>query len=276
MALDRETKHLLRKALTIRDSEVPTYRVLDILATQDGDISEVINRYGDIRDAALRAALHYCARLLRELAAAEGLLPAWEIEAEEGETAPAREKKNAESGKTSKRTKQELEPFVDESVCGKLNTAKVFIDGASRGNPGPAGIGIAIFTMDGRKVAQQAQPIGVATNNIAEYTALIEALKLAQSLGVRQVFVISDSELLVRQMTGQYKVRNADIFARVREAQQLAKSFQKFTVSHVTRENNKLADALSNYALDVVARKGLEDNSPALRENRENKSGDEA
>jgi ribonuclease HI len=276
MALDRETKNLLRKALTIRDSEVPIYRVLDILATQDGDISEVINRYGDIRDAALRAALHYCARLLRELAAAEGLLPAWEIEAEEGEAAPAREKKSAESGKTSKRTKQELEPFVDESMRGKLTTAKVFIDGASRGNPGPAGIGIAIFTMDGRKVAQQAQPIGVATNNIAEYTALIEGLKLVQSLGVRQVFVISDSELLVRQMTGQYKVRNPDIFAKVREAQQLAKSFQKFTVSHVTRENNKLADALSNYALDVVAKRELEENSPAPRKDREGKSGDEA
>jgi ribonuclease HI len=254
MSLDKTTKDLLRKTLKIRDSEVPFYRVLDILATRDGDISEVCARYHDIKEAPLRAAFHYCAELLRQLAKEAGLMPTWEVEGPSTDEPPtgeqAESKKKKSSAASRKKEKPELTPFVDESARGQVKTAKIYIDGASRGNPGAAGIGIAIFTMDGRKIAQQAKAIGTTTNNIAEYTALIEALKLARDLGIEQVYVLSDSELVVRQMRGEYKIRNADILSKALEAKKLAQGFKRFSIDYIQREHNALADALSNYALN--------------------------
>ncbi|MGB9692115.1 MAG: ribonuclease HI family protein [Candidatus Sumerlaeaceae bacterium] len=259
MPLDRETKKLLQKALSIQKSEVPFYRVLDILATRHGDISEVFERYPDIADTPLRTAFHHCAELLRHLAKIEGLMPAWELEGPStdvdivGSGAKTQKSPRSSSAARDKKIKAELAPFVDESVRGKVKTAKVYIDGASRGNPGPAGIGFALFDMDGRKIAQDAKPIGTATNNVAEYCALIEALKTAIQLGIEQLFVLSDSELLVKQMKGEYRIKNADLYERAKLAHQLAKQFSKFSIDYISRENNKLADALSNYALDIIA-----------------------
>ncbi|MCX7624687.1 MAG: ribonuclease HI family protein [Candidatus Sumerlaeaceae bacterium] len=255
MPLDRNAKELLRKALKIRDSEVPLYRVLDILATQEGNIEEVISRYHDIRNRPLRAAFHYCAELMRYLAKTEGLLPTWEVdEPSTDDFPPTRDsetqKKSADRAAKKKKPNPELVPFIDESARGRVKVAKAYIDGASRGNPGPAGIGVAIFAMNGTKIAQQEKSIGKATNNIAEYTALIEALKLAQDLGIEEIYVLSDSELLVRQMNGEYKIKNAELLAKAMEARAIANRFKKFSVSYITRENNKLADALSNHALD--------------------------
>ncbi len=256
MPLDRESRRLLQKALSIRNSEVPFYRVLDILATRDGDVSEVFARYHDITDAPLRSAFHFCAEFLRHLAKQEGLMPTWELEgpSTDGDFPRGGENKGTKSSpsKREPKPKPELKPFVDESRRGQVKVAKVFVDGASRGNPGPAGIGFAIFDMEGHKIAQQALPIGTATNNIAEYTALIEALKTALDLGIEQIFVLSDSELLVKQMKGDYKIKNAGLREKAAAAHSLAKQFKRFSIDYVSRENNKLADALSNYALDVV------------------------
>lgn len=267
MPLDRQAKDLLRKALKIRDSDVPFYRVLDILATQDGDIKEVVSRYHDIKNSALRTAFHYCAELMRYLAKTEGLLPKWELDGPSTDdlptltTAAEAEKKSGDKSSRKKKLKPELLPFVDESARGRVKVAKVYVDGASRGNPGPAGIGVAIFTMDGTKIAQQAKPIGRATNNIAEYTALIEALKLAQDLGIEEIYILSDSELLVRQMKGEYKIKNTDLLAKAVEVRNLAQQFKKFSINYITRENNKLADALSNYALDFCTEESPSENS---------------
>jgi ribonuclease HI len=129
----------------------------------------------------------------------------------------------------------------------------VSIDGASRGNPGAAAIGVVVLS-DGTPVREIGEAIGVATNNIAEYRAFLRGLQEAERLGARSVRVQSDSELLVRQLTGQYKVRSDAIAPLHREAQARMRCFESVQVVHVPREANAAADALANRALDHAAR----------------------
>ena len=124
------------------------------------------------------------------------------------------------------------------------------IDGASRGNPGPAGYGVLIHDARGQVVAKIKKYIGRATNNVAEYYGLIAALDYAQSHGIRALRVESDSELLVRQMRGQYKVKSAELRPLYERARKMSQGFESFRIEHVYREQNALADALANEALD--------------------------
>ena len=249
MPLTPETRKLLQQTLKIRGSEVPLHRVIDILATDDGDISTAVNRFRDIRNQDLRRALHYCAELLRSLEAEAGLRPAWEPTQAPGPgKTPAGQATAAAPAPPKPKTKlsaAELRTYEDEEARNRVPTAKVYVDGASKGNPGDAGIGVALMTMDGKKIAQISEAIGTATNNIAEYTALIEALKLAKRMGVKALFALSDSELMVKQMNGIYKIKNPDIFKKVQEAKGLTRQLEKFTISYIAREYNTLADALS-------------------------------
>ena len=127
--------------------------------------------------------------------------------------------------------------------------ATVHIDGAARGNPGPAAYSLSLIR-PGHPPAEEAQPIGKATNNVAEYTALVKALERAASMGIRSLAVLSDSELIVKQMNGEYKVKNADLQGLYREAQELRARFDRVTLTHVRRADNKRADFLCNEALD--------------------------
>jgi ribonuclease HI len=129
----------------------------------------------------------------------------------------------------------------------------IYIDGASRGNPGPAGIGIVLKDGAGRVVAEISEFIGRATNNVAEYRALIRGLEEAATFGVRQVTVRSDSELLVRQLTGEYKVKSPDLSPLHLEANRLLKAFPRSAVERIPRGENAAADALANRALDASA-----------------------
>lgn len=124
------------------------------------------------------------------------------------------------------------------------------VDGASRGNPGPAAIGITIKDENKRLVASIREKIGVTTNNQAEYKALITGLKKAINLGVEQITVFSDSELMVNQMRGIYRVKNANIKPLYSEAVRLAYSLAGFQIVAVPREQNLEADKLANLALD--------------------------
>jgi ribonuclease HI len=128
-------------------------------------------------------------------------------------------------------------------------TATLHIDGAARGNPGPAAYAI-VLSRPGEAVVEEALPIGTATNNVAEYTALVEGLGLAAELGVRSLAVYSDSELLVKQMNGEYRVKNADLLELYREARDLVRRFEKVIIAHVRRGENARADQLANSALD--------------------------
>ena len=124
------------------------------------------------------------------------------------------------------------------------------IDGASRGNPGPAAYAVIFRAPDGSKLCEFAKTIGRETSNIAEYYGLVAALDYAASHGIRALRVRSDSELLVRQMQGRYRVKNAALKPLHERAQKLVRALDYFVIEHVVREQNSDADALGNLALD--------------------------
>ena len=131
----------------------------------------------------------------------------------------------------------------------------IHIDGASRGNPGEAGFGVYVSRPDGTEVAGLYGYLGRATNNVAEYQALLHALRYALAQGVRRVRVYSDSELVVRQMDGTYRVKHKDMVPLHREARALFRKFEEAQLAHVRREQNREADRLANRALDERASK---------------------
>ena len=127
----------------------------------------------------------------------------------------------------------------------------VHTDGAARGNPGPAGIGVHITSEEGRTVGTLAEGIGPATNNVAEYRAAIAGLRLAGELGARRVLLRADSRLLIEQLAGRYRVKNPTLQKLHREARALIGSFEEVSLEHVPREANADADALANQGVDT-------------------------
>jgi ribonuclease H / adenosylcobalamin/alpha-ribazole phosphatase len=130
---------------------------------------------------------------------------------------------------------------------------RLFTDGGARGNPGPAAYGYVLEAEDGTVLAAHGEAIGVATNNVAEYSALIAGLEMAIELAVPEVEVVSDSELMVKQMRGEYKVKNAALRELSLRASRLASAIGTVRYTAVRREHNQLADQLVNDALDAVA-----------------------
>lgn len=126
---------------------------------------------------------------------------------------------------------------------------QLYTDGACHGNPGPAAIGYVILTPEGEELVAHAEAIGYATNNIAEYTALLRGLERCAELGANEVAVISDSELLVRQMRGAYQVRNARLRPLYEQAVAATRRFDQVTFQHVLRHHNARADRLASRAL---------------------------
>ncbi len=124
------------------------------------------------------------------------------------------------------------------------------IDGGARGNPGPAGYGVVIEDEKGRKIASLSEYLGHRTNNYAEYSGLLAALQYATDHPYRALKVISDSELLVRQLRGQYKVKHPVLLELYQRAKQLIRQLQWFDIGHVLREKNRDADRLANEAMD--------------------------
>jgi ribonuclease HI len=131
--------------------------------------------------------------------------------------------------------------------------ARVVCDGGSRGNPGPAAIAAVVSDPDGRELLDRGEYIGEATNNVAEYRALLLGLELARELGAREVDVINDSELIARQVGGQYKVKHAGLRPLFLEATAALRSFDRWSLRNVPRAENARADALVNEALDEAA-----------------------
>ena len=131
--------------------------------------------------------------------------------------------------------------------------ARLFTDGGARGNPGPAASAYVLEADDGTVLAAEGETIGVATNNVAEYRALLAGLARARELGLSEVEVVSDSELLVKQMRGEYKVKNAALRELSLEAARLAREIGEVSYTAVRREHNELADRLVNEALDAAA-----------------------
>lgn len=135
-----------------------------------------------------------------------------------------------------------------------MNENKLIIhtDGAARGNPGPAAIGVTIKDKKGNLIASISRRIGTTTNNQAEYQAIITSLKKATSLGAKQVELQSDSELVVKQINGQYRVKKAALRTLYQKVIQLIGSLEGFTIAHIPRAQNTEADNLANKALDNI------------------------
>lgn len=127
----------------------------------------------------------------------------------------------------------------------------LYCDGASRGNPGPGAYGFVIF-QDKEVVFSEGGRMGTVTNNVAEYEGLLKGLEKSLELGATQITVRSDSQLMVRQLNGQYKVKAPHIIPLVQKAVRLLGQFKKVEITHIPREENSLADALCNQALDAT------------------------
>jgi len=126
----------------------------------------------------------------------------------------------------------------------------VHVDGGARGNPGPAAVGVVVSTPEGDVLDEIGQVIGVATNNVAEYRGLLLGLERARALGADEVEVVNDSELVARQVSGEYKVKHAGLKPLHREVLGALRGFARWSISPVPRERNARADALVNAALD--------------------------
>jgi len=131
----------------------------------------------------------------------------------------------------------------------KIKKLVIFTDGVAEPNPGPAAIGVTIKDEQGKLIASISQPIGRATNNQAEYRAIIAALKKAIELGVEQVDIRSDSELVVKQINGRYRVKNATLKPLYQQVKQLQSRLKGFSITHIPRQQNKEADSLAGKAL---------------------------
>lgn len=131
-----------------------------------------------------------------------------------------------------------------------VESVVIHTDGASRGNPGPASIGVVIAGQDGRVLVEFGEALQPTTNNVAEYTAVVRALERAAGLGARRVRMMMDSQLVVRQLNGSYRVKHADMIPLYRRVLELIQRFDSVTFEHVPREQNVEADRLANQALD--------------------------
>jgi ribonuclease HI len=142
-----------------------------------------------------------------------------------------------------------------KGISGRKGEYLLYIDGASRGNPGPAGAGAILLDAHGRVLGESSEYLGETTNNEAEYRALLLGLSLARARGIKRLRLRSDSELLARQLQGRYRVRHPRLKVLFEEAKGLIGSFEAFHVESVLREGNKQADLLANQAIEEGLRR---------------------
>lgn len=150
--------------------------------------------------------------------------------------------------------KPPLEQRKPSATAPAGNVVRIFSDGAARGNPGPAGAGAVLVDAAGNVLARLGRYLGRQTNNVAEYEGLLLGLKHARELGYRAIEVRADSQLLIRQLKGEYAVRHAGLKPLHAEALRLLRGFDKVDLAHVPREDNALADEMSNRAIDEEMR----------------------
>jgi ribonuclease HI len=148
-------------------------------------------------------------------------------------------------------TTSDKEKADDSNINKEIDLIVVNADGASRGNPGKSGIGVAIFDKDSNLINEAYDYLGVATNNIAEYKALILGIKLSMEYNAKKILFKSDSELMVKQIKGEYKVKNPQLKLLFAEVQDLLKKLPNWKIMHVRREENSEADLLANKGIDM-------------------------
>jgi ribonuclease HI len=158
-----------------------------------------------------------------------------------------RERRKKERAAAAEKERQET---LAAEAAEQAKRTRLYTDGAARGNPGPAGAGAVILNPDGHVVAKVGKFLGESTNNVAEYMGLILGLKRAKAMGIRELEVFADSELLVKQLSGEYAVKAEHLSPLHAEAKGLLGAFDWIQVRHIPREENAQADAMSNRAID--------------------------
>lgn len=146
----------------------------------------------------------------------------------------------------------EARPSAARTTGAGVKEAILHVDGASRGNPGPSAVAAILRLPSGEEIFSRAKRIGHATNNVAEYRAVLEGVKIARELGVRELTVRLDSELVMKQLTGKYRIKNKDLEALAREVSLVIAGFARCSFEHVPRGDNRDADRLANEALNRV------------------------
>lgn len=138
--------------------------------------------------------------------------------------------------------------------CSTLKSKKVYLytDGGSRGNPGPSGTGVILLDSNKKKIKEKFEYIGQATNNVAEYSALVSGLEAAIDVGATDIIAHLDSELLVKQLNGEYKVKDPNMKILFERSLGILKNFKTFEIKHIPREKNKEADRLVNKAINLA------------------------
>lgn len=166
---------------------------------------------------------------------------------------------HSKGGVTTEKDEQfasKVDDFFDQKEAKKdfkLESAKLYTDGGSRGNPGPSALGYAIFDQNDKVIEKNSRYLGVATNNQAEYQALKEGLEASLILGVKKIDVFMDSLLAINQLKGLYKVKNGDLMPVNQSVKRILKEFDSYSLTHIPREQNSIADGMVNECLDEVA-----------------------
>jgi ribonuclease HI len=221
---DRNT---LGKLITAAADRVEEYEASRAPAPGAGSKGIKVRKQTDVEKAAARAAAEIDEAM--DLSKAE------------------REQRKRERAAAEQREREEA---AAAEAAEKSKRTRLFTDGAARGNPGPAGAGAVIVNADGHVVAKVGKFLGESTNNVAEYMGLILGLKRAKAMGIKEIEVCSDSELLVKQLAGEYAVKADHLRPLHDEAKQLLQGFTWVEVRHIPREENGQADAMSNRAID--------------------------
>jgi len=168
-----------------------------------------------------------------------------ELEASMNESKVERQRKKKERAAAAEKEREQ------EREAERPARTRLYTDGAARGNPGPAGAGAVIISENGHIVAKVGKYLGETTNNVAEYTGLILGLKRAKAMGLRALDVFADSELVVKQLNGEYQVKAEHLQPLFEEARALLKGFAEIEIRHIPREENAQADEMSNRAIDL-------------------------
>jgi len=230
-----DLKKQIRETLNLLPAEARADKILLKLANHKAVVKILAQEFPLVEELDIRKALAKVAGLL-------AILDDWAA-------SPAGAGRKAQSEAEGEPAATAPPPALnDPSVLAGHHKVKVFVDGASKGNPGPASVGIAMTDLENQPLYEEGLYIGEATNNAAEYQALIQALETLTSHGCPEAYFFSDSTLMVNQMRGLWKVKNPGLLPMVARAQSLRRKLPRFQIAYVPREQNRRADELANLA----------------------------
>jgi len=241
--LNPALRKLARQTVRLSKSQAPLARVMDLLATNEGDVDEVFARMPQINNREMRRGFHLCAQLLRHFEQELGFKESPVFSMDDADEDGSPEARAPQAGR--------IMAAAQPSLPGGRAPQRVhvYIDGCSKGNPGISACGV-VFTDEKNQIFWQTnRALGDMTNNEAEYSGLITALTLALEHGWKKIRVFSDSQLMVNQMTGVYRIKKKELQQLAKQVAAQIKQLDEFSIEYIPREQNTIADKLANLAL---------------------------